>query len=107
MEKLYVGVDLHKRSCWVTVLDADGHLLESRRIGTTKAELLEFFGKVRKPAALAVEATFNWYYFLNVVEPLGLELHLVHPWKTRAIASARIKHDRLDSRILVSRYRNR
>jgi transposase len=101
MEKLYVGVDLHKRSCWVTVLDADGHVLESRRIGTTKPELLEFFGQVRKPAAVAVEATFNWYYFLNVIEPLGLELHLVHPWKTRAIASARIKHDRLDSRVLA------
>jgi hypothetical protein len=38
---------------------------------------------------------------LNVVEPLGLELHLVHPWKTRAIASARIKHDRLDARVLA------
>jgi transposase len=101
MEKLYLGVDLHKRSCWVTVLDADGHLLESRKLGTEKWELLEFFGKVKKPAALAVEATFNWYYFLNVVEPLGLELHLVHPWKTRAIASARIKHDKLDSRVLA------
>jgi transposase len=101
MEKLYLGVDLHKRSCWVTVLDAHGHLLESRKLGTEKWELLGFFGKVKKPAALAVEATFNWYYFLNVVEPLGLELHLVHPWKTRAIASARIKHDRLDSRVLA------
>jgi hypothetical protein len=65
MEKLYLGVDLHKRSCWVTVLDADGHLLESRRLGTEKWDLLEYFGKVRKPAAVAVEATFNWYYFLN------------------------------------------
>ncbi len=35
------------------------------------------------------------------MEPLGLELHLVHPKKTRAIASARIKHDKLDSRILA------
>src|SRR2546426_3429814 len=101
MEKLYLGVDLHKRSCWVTVLDADGHLVESRKLGTEKWELEEFFGKVAKPAALAVEATFNWYYFLNVIEPLGLELHLVHPQKTRAIASAWIKHDQLDSRILA------
>jgi transposase len=85
----------------VTVLDADGHQLESRKLGTEKWELLEYFGKVAKPASVAVEATFNWYYFLNVVEPLGLELHLVHPWKTRAIASARIKHDRLDSRVLA------
>lgn len=101
MKKLYLGVDLHKRSCWVTVLDADGHLFESRKLGTEKWELLEFFGKVEKPAAVAVEATFNWYYFLDLIEPLGLELHLVHPWKTRAIASARIKHDKLDSRILA------
>ena len=101
MGKLYLGVDLHKRSCWVTVLDADGHLLESRKLGTEKWELLEFFDQVPKPAAVAVEATFNWYYFLNVIEPLGLELHLVHPWKTRAIASARIKHDKLDSRVLA------
>jgi transposase len=101
VNKLYLGVDLHKRSCWVTVLDADGRLLESRKMGTEKWELEGFFGQVQKPAAVAVEATFNWYYFLNVVEPLGLELHLVHPWKTRAIASARIKHDKLDSRILA------
>lgn len=101
MGKLYLGVDLHKRSCWVTVLEADGHLVESRKLGTEKRELEGYFGKVRKPAAVAVEATFNWYYFLNVVEPLGLELHLVHPWKTRAIAAARIKHDKLDSRVLA------
>ena len=98
---LYLGVDLHKRSCWVTVLDADGHVLESRKLGTTRRELEAYFGQIAKPAQVAVEATFNWYYFLNVVEPLGLALHLVHPWKTRAIASARIKHDKLDSRILA------
>jgi len=85
----------------VTVLDADGHLMESRKLGTEKWEREEFLGKVERPAAVAVEATFNWYYFLNVVEPLGLELHLVHPWKPRAIASARIKHDQLDSRVLA------
>ena len=51
MKKLYVGVDLHKRSCRVTVLDADGHLLESRRMGTEKQELEAYFGQVRKPAA--------------------------------------------------------
>lgn len=99
--KLYLGVDLHKKSCWVTVMNGEGRILDSQRIGTERGTLLNYFGKVEKPAALAVEATFNWYYFLDVVEPLGLELHLVHPWKTRAIASARIKHDKLDSRILA------
>ena len=27
---LYLGVDVHKRSCWVTVLDADGQEREQR-----------------------------------------------------------------------------
>ncbi len=98
---LYLGVDVHKRSCWVTVLEADGQEREQRKLGMEKATLLEYFGKIPRPAAVAVEATFNWYYFLNVIEPLGLELHLVHPQKTKAIASARIKHDQLDSRILA------
>jgi len=71
----------------VPVPDAEGHLVESRKLGTEWWELLDCFGKVRKPAALAGEATFDWYYFLNLVEMLALELHLVHPWKRRATAS--------------------
>src|SRR3989442_5211518 len=98
MEKLYLGVDLHKRSCWVTVLDADGHLVESRKLGTEKWELEEFFGKVAKPAALAVEATFNWYYFLNVIEPLGLELPLFNRWRRQPLAPRRSNKANLDPR---------
>ncbi|HEV2176708.1 MAG TPA: transposase, partial [Terriglobia bacterium] len=98
---LYLGVDVHKKNCWVTVLDEDGHELEQRKVSMERAGLLEYFGKVTPPAKLAVEATFNGYYFLNVIEPLGFEVHLVHPQKTKAIASARIKHDKLDSRILA------
>lgn len=98
---LYLGVDVHKKNCWVTVLEQDGHEREQRKLSMERSALLGYFGKVDKPAQLAVEATFNWYYFLNVVEPLGFELHLVHPQKTKAIASARIKHDKLDSRILA------
>ena len=97
---LYLGVDIHKK-CWVTVLDEGGQELEQRQFSMDAATLREYFGQIPKPAKLAAEATFNWHYFLNVIEPLGLELHLVHPQKTKAIASARIKHDKLDSRILA------
>jgi hypothetical protein len=59
---LYLGVDIHKKHCWVTVLDEEGHELEQRKLSMDRAALLEYFGKVAKPA---VEATFNWYYFLR------------------------------------------
>jgi hypothetical protein len=64
---------------------------------TERQVLLDYFAKVEKLARVAVEATFNWYYFLELIEPLGLGLHLVHPYKTRLITEDRIKHDRLDS----------
>ncbi len=50
MEKLYLGVDSRKRGRRVTVLDADGNVLESRQLGTEKWELLEFFGQVCHPS---------------------------------------------------------
>jgi len=43
----------------VTVLDADGQVVKAGQIGTTRAELEQYFGKIPKPAAVAVEATFN------------------------------------------------
>ncbi|HEV2378285.1 MAG TPA: transposase [Terriglobia bacterium] len=59
---LYLGVDIHKKSFWVTVLDEEGHELEQRKLSMDRTALLEYFGKIAKPAKLAVEATFNWYY---------------------------------------------
>jgi hypothetical protein len=47
---LYLGVDLHKRNCWVTVLDQDGHEREQRKLSTERVTLLEYFGKLPKPA---------------------------------------------------------
>lgn len=54
--KLYLGVDLHRRSCWITVMKAEGRVLESRRLSTECSGLLAYFSLVPKPAAVAVEA---------------------------------------------------
>ena len=62
---LDLGVDLYKKNCWVRVLDADGHQVDSHKLSTERAALLGYFGKVLRPAAVAVDATFNWYYFLD------------------------------------------
>jgi hypothetical protein len=36
--KLYLGVDLHKKSCWVTAMNAEGRISESRRLSTERSE---------------------------------------------------------------------
>jgi ASPM-SPD-2-Hydin domain-containing protein len=55
---LYLGVDLHKRSCWVTVLDREGHEREQRKLSTEPATLREYFGKLPKPANAGASDAF-------------------------------------------------
>ena len=91
----------------MALVDADGALEDSRKRGTERTMLVEYFRQVARPVAVAVEATFHWYCLLDLTGPLGIELHLVHPYKTRAIASARIKHDWLDPFLLADLLRQR
>ncbi len=51
--------------------------------------------------AVAIEASREWYWVCDLLQGAGMEVSLVHPLKARTIAAARIKSDRLDSRILA------
>ena len=48
-----------------------------------------------------LEAGPNWYWLCDQLDELGIENRLCHPLKTKAIASARIKTDKIDSRTLA------
>jgi transposase len=50
---------------------------------------------------VAVEACSFWPAFLDTVEPLVERVALVHPAKVKAIASAKLKNDRVDSATLA------
>ena len=49
----------------------------------------------------AVEATYGWEWLAELLEDAGYELHLAHPLRTKAIASARVKTDAVDARTLA------
>lgn len=48
-----------------------------------------------------MEATCNWAYLYESLEDLADEILLAHPLKVKAIASARIKTDKIDAGILA------
>lgn len=48
-----------------------------------------------------IEATFAWGWLADLLEDNTIEVMLAHPQKTKAIASARIKTDKVDSQILA------
>ena len=59
--------------------------------------LLEDVGECR----IALEATYGWEWLADVLQDAGYELHLAHPMRTKAIASARVKTDAVDARTLA------
>lgn len=96
----FIGVDLHKKYLTVSVMDENGNLENQLNVDNDKEAIVDFFAQYPQ-GRLAVESTFNWYPFFDSVEPLVREIHLINPVWTKAIASAKIKIDKIDSSILA------
>lgn len=98
---LYVGLDFHKYFSFVTVMDEQGEILKRSKLHNHPDTLLSFFGQLGDEVTVAVEATWNWYWLQELFEDHGIPMKLVHPQRAKAIASARIKTDKIDSEILA------
>jgi transposase len=96
-----VGIDLHRKRSHVAVLDGAGRQLLSRRIVNDPATFLELLGELDGESSIALEATYGWEWLADVLQDAGYELHLAHPMRTKAIASARVKTDAVDARTLA------
>ncbi len=99
---IHVGVDLHQRFCYMTALDARGKMMQAGPVTNEKLALRKYFRQFRgKDVQVAVEACGFWPAFREVVEPEVERLVLVHPQRVKAIASAKLKNDRVDSETLA------
>src|SRR6476661_5699807 len=99
---IHVGVDLHQRFCYMTALEARGRILQAGAVTNEKLALRRYFRQFRgKEVQVAVEACGFWPAFREVVEPEVKRLVLVHPQRVKAIASAKLKNDRVDSATLA------
>jgi len=96
----YIGVDLHKKSCYVTVMDVLGKIRKQTEISTNTDKVRKFFNRYQT-ARVAVESTMNWIPFYENLESLGCSVVLSNPLMTKAIAAARIKNDKVDSKVLA------
>jgi transposase len=99
---IHIGVDLHQRFCYMTALEASGKILQAGPVTNEKLALRKYFRQFRgKEVQVAVEACGFWPAFREVVEPEVKRLVLVHPQRVKAIASAKLKNDRVDSETLA------
>ena len=101
---MYVGVDVHKRACQAAVVDEDGGLVDELRFPNTSKGIGSLIERVRGYGEFQVvmESSANyWTRLYDRLESEGVPVKLSNPYKTRAIAEARIKTDKLDARTLA------
>jgi transposase len=96
-----IGVDFHKRYSHMTVVSAQGQVLKAGNVPNTPEAVRAFVAPYRQGGQAVIEATRNWTVMYDLLENELEVVHLAHPLKVRAIAEARIKTDRIDSRILA------
>ena len=97
----YVGIDLHKRSLTVCVIDNAGGETFDRRFNCCEvSSILEFFeGLGEFEAVVEASATYEWLW--RLLEPIAKRLVLAHPKKIRVIAESMKKTDRHDAYFLA------
>ena len=82
----FVGIDLHKQSITVCVVDQDRTVLQSRRFACADPAPIDAFFAALGPFQATVEATASYEWLLQRIEPLARRLVLAHPGKLRVIA---------------------
>jgi transposase len=98
---VYVGIDVHRKRSQVAVIDQDGQVLANRNVPNGVQSILGVIGGLPSGTPAAFEAAFGWGWLLELLEDYGFGPHLVHPLQCKAIASARLKNDKVDAAILA------
>jgi len=97
---LYTGLDLHKSFSYITTMNDKGEILGQKKL-PSNGEVVEFLKEFDEKMEVAIEATPSWYWLYDHLEDEGFDVKLSHPLRTKAIASAKVKTDKVDSATLA------
>lgn len=96
----YVGMDVHRQFAQLAVVE-DGLVRDEGRIGVTPEALRTWAAGLRADDEVTLEATGNSDAIATLLTPLVARVVVSNPSKTRAIAEAKVKTDKVDARILA------
>jgi hypothetical protein len=94
----YVGIDLHKQTIVLCVVNKDRKILDRQRFRCADVKRIkDYFGQLGS-FQFVVEATATYEWLVQLLEPLAQSWVLAHPGKMRLIAESAKKTDELDAR---------
>ncbi len=100
MERRYVGIDLHRRRSVIYTMTGEGEKVSCVRIANDPVALSLAVADAGDDAEVVIEATYGWYWAVDLLQADGHRVHLAHPsgndWGNR-----RVKNDERDARDLA------
>ncbi len=98
----YLGLDVHKRVVEACAIDGTGQVVFRHRFALSQASLAAFADTwLSVEDRLVLEATTNTWAVVRLLRPRVAELVVSNPLQTKAIASAKIKTDKVDALVLA------
>jgi transposase len=100
----YVGIDVHKQSFQAAVVDQTGSCLEEFRLRNNREgiqQLIERVGYYGSFQAVVESSANYWTKLFDVMQENHVSIKLSNPYKTKAIAEAKVKTDKIDARTLA------
>jgi transposase len=104
MDRQYVGIDFHRRRSVIVRLSGEGERLEVHRIANDPFELAAVISQCGERPEVVIEATYGWYWAVDLLQELGATVHLANP---RALnwGDRRVKNDVIDATDLADMLR--
>jgi transposase len=100
----YVGVDLHKQTISLCVVELAGRerkVVQRKRFRCADEEAIAGYFAGLGSYEAVVEATASYEWFVQLIEPTAARIVLAHPGKLRVIAESKNKTDKLDAQTLA------
>ena len=98
MVGIYIGLDVHKSSVYVTAMDEEGNVCESYEIENTESALNAFRSRyLDLRPEIALEVSTSGKYMARKLRDIGFSVHLADPSKLSLIFNTVKKNDKEDS----------
>jgi transposase len=96
----HCGFDVGKKSSHFCIVNEKREIQKEGKVRNRKKDLGLVFGSMQ-PMRIVLEVSCKSFWLADQLKRLGHQPIVVDPGRTKAIGAARIKHDRLDAKILA------
>src|SRR5262245_48743641 len=95
--RFYAGGDLHARTLYLHVLDADGRTRLDRNLSARPDAFLDAVAPFREDLVVGVECMFAWYWLADLCVAEKIPFVLGHALYMKAVHGGKTKTDKIDA----------